>query len=41
LNWNFKKGVNVVTYPIYDWVDDDGYKNMGDWIDKAAKAAGK
>jgi len=28
-------------YPVYDWVDDDGYNNMGNWIEKAAKAAGK
>ena len=35
-DWTFKKGGNVVTYPVYDWVDDDGYKNMGDWIEKAA-----
>ncbi|MDL1988869.1 MAG: TIR domain-containing protein [Deltaproteobacteria bacterium] len=40
-DWTFKKGGNVVTYPVYDWVNDDGYKNMGDWIEKAAKAAGK
>jgi len=40
-DWTFKKGEQVVTYPTYDWVDDDGYKNMGDWIEKAAKAAGK
>lgn len=30
-----------ITYPVYDWVNDDGYKNMGDWIEKAAKAAGR
>lgn len=28
-------------YKTYDWVDDDGYNNMGDWIEKAAKSAGK
>ncbi|MDD4822030.1 MAG: TIR domain-containing protein [Bacteroidales bacterium] len=28
-------------YDTYDWVNDDGYKNMGDWIEKAAKKAGK
>lgn len=28
-------------YPCYDWVDDDGYNKMGDWIEKAAKAAGR
>lgn len=27
-------------YPIYDWVDNDGYANLGDWVEKAAKKAG-
>lgn len=40
-NWTFKKQDKIVTYPVYDWVNDDGYKNMGNWIEKAAKAAGK
>ncbi len=30
-----------VDYPTYDWVDDDGYKNMGTWIEAAAKKAGR
>ena len=28
-------------YPFYLWFKTDGYKNMGDWIESAAKAAGK
>ncbi len=28
-------------YPFYLWFKDDGYNNMGDWIEKAAKAAGR
>ncbi len=28
-------------YPCYDWVDDDGYNNMGKWIEAAAKKAGR
>lgn len=28
-------------YPFYLWFKEDGYKNMGGWIDKAAKAAGR
>ena len=28
-------------YPFYLWNNDDGYANMGDWIEKAAKAAGR
>ncbi|MBL7131567.1 MAG: TIR domain-containing protein [Candidatus Omnitrophica bacterium] len=26
-------------YSCYDWVDDDGYNNMGKWIEAAAKKA--
>ncbi len=28
-------------YPFYLWNRDDGYNNMGDWIEKAAKQAGR
>lgn len=28
-------------YPTYDWVDDDGYNNLGDWVEAAAKAANR
>jgi hypothetical protein len=28
-------------YPCYDWVADDGYNNMGKWIEDAAKKAGR
>jgi hypothetical protein len=30
-----------VNYPTYDWVDDDGYNNLGTWIEAAAKKVGK
>lgn len=36
-----KKVLFSSMYKTYDWVDDDGYNNIGDWIEKAAKAAGK
>ena len=26
-------------YPTYDWVDDDGYNNFADWVEKATKRA--
>ena len=26
---------------IYDYVDDDGYNKLGNWIEKAAKDVGK
>ena len=28
-------------YNFYFWNNDEGYKNMGDWIEKAAKDAGR
>ncbi len=28
-------------FPTYDWVDDDGSNNFGDWVEKAAKKAGR
>ena len=28
-------------YSFYYWNKDDGYSNMGDWIEKAAKEAGR
>ncbi len=28
-------------YPTYDWVYDKGYDNIGDWIEAAARKAGK
>ena len=28
-------------FPTYDWVDDDGYNKLGDWVEAAAKKAGK
>lgn len=29
------------SYTTYDWVDDDGYNNLGKWVEDAAKKAGK
>ena len=28
-------------YQVYDWVTDDGYNNVADWIERAAHAAGR
>ena len=28
-------------YPCYDWIADKGYENLGKWIEKAAKDAGR
>lgn len=30
-----------INFPCYDWIDDNGYSNLGKWIDDAAKIAGK
>jgi hypothetical protein len=41
-NWTFKNAEGkVVTYPTYDWVNDNGYNKLGDWIEAAAKKAGR
>jgi hypothetical protein len=39
--WKFKKSDKEVLIPVYDWVKDNGYENIGNWIEKAAKEAGK
>ncbi len=28
-------------YPVYDWVDDNGYENMGEWVERAALIANR
>lgn len=28
-------------YRIYDWVEDNGYKSLGNWIEKAAQQVGR
>lgn len=28
-------------YPVYEWIKDDGYYNLDNWIEEAARAAGK
>lgn len=25
----------------FDWIDDDGYNKLGDWVEAAAKKAGR
>ena len=36
-----KKKYFLERFSTYDWVDDDGYNNLGDWVETAAKEAGK
>ncbi len=44
-DWSITQNGQKVTfaslYPAYDWVHDDGYKNMGSWIEKAAQKVGR
>jgi hypothetical protein len=39
--WTFKRNGAIVSIPTYDWVSDNGYQNLGTWIENAAKAAGR
>lgn len=34
-------GILPKGYPFYLWYKNDGYKNMGEWIEKAARAVGR
>jgi hypothetical protein len=42
-NWQVEKDARQVLfsslYPTYDWVNDNGYNRLGDWIETAAKKA--
>lgn len=44
-DWNVTRNGQKVRlsslYKTYDWVSDNGYTNIGTWIERAAKAAGK
>ncbi len=44
-NWHIERDGRKVLlseiYPTYDWVNDDGRNKIGDWIETAAKKAGK
>lgn len=41
---NFRPTNGPLNYPCcscYNWVRDDGYRNMGSWIERAAEQAGR
>lgn len=44
-NWTVeqdRRRVSMSTlYPTYNWATDDGYSNVGKWIEEAARAAGR
>lgn len=33
--------VSLGTTPTYDWVADEGYEHFADWVEEAARSAGK
>lgn len=33
--------IDVSEYPVYDYVQENGYENMGDWIEQSALAANR
>jgi hypothetical protein len=37
----FKRNGLTTTYPVYDWIAQDGFNNMGTWIETAAREAGR
>lgn len=40
-HWN-ANGISFTSlYRTYDWVRDDGYNNIGHWIERAARDAGR
>ncbi len=44
-NWYLNRNGHIIyfssLYHTYDWVYDRGYKNIGDWIEKAARDVGR
>jgi len=40
-NTTERGGTIPSNYPLYLWIKDDGYNNMGDWIEKEAKRVGR
>lgn len=40
--YSFKDAVGKdITYPVYSWVDGNGRDNIGLWVERAARAAGR
>lgn len=40
-HWNADGTPFTSIYRTYDWIRDDGYNNIGRWIESAAKAVGR
>jgi hypothetical protein len=41
LTWTKNSRTLSTTYRSYDWVNNSGYVNFGQWVEDAAKAAGR
>src|SRR5689334_19481789 len=39
-NTNPRRYLSAI-YPVYDWVNNDGYNNLGTWVEQAARQAGR
>lgn len=39
--WSIENKSFATMYRTYDWVRDDGYNNIGSWIENAARAVGR
>ena len=37
----WKNKIYTFKHDLYDWVDDDGYNNIGKWVEKASRQRGK
>lgn len=40
-HWNINTKPFTQIYRTYDWVRDDGYNNIGAWVETAARNAGR
>lgn len=34
----YNRAVNFDSFPIYDWINDNGYQNLGTWVESAIKS---
>jgi hypothetical protein len=38
---DFGEDIDVSNYPVYNWKKDNGYENIGDWVEASAQAANR
>lgn len=39
--YTFRRNDNIVTIATYDWTYNNGYDNLGAWIENAARQVGR